>query len=157
MFNYLIIFSAQYLYLLVILIATIYFFFLPRNRQKDLIILTVTGLPFIYLASRAAAYFYFDPRPFVAGHFMPLIPHTPDNGFPSDHALLTSAIAAIIFFYNKKVSRILWLLAVIVGASRVLAGVHNWIDVIGAIILSAAIASLAEYWLLNSKIISYKK
>lgn len=157
MLNDLIIFSARYLYLLVILIATIYFFFLPRNRQKDLIILMVIALPCIYLASRAASYFYFDPRPFVTGHFLPLIPHASDNGFPSDHALLTSAIAAVIFFYNKKVSSILWLLAVMVGASRVLVGIHNWIDVIGAIILSAAIASLAEYWLLHSKIISYKK
>ncbi len=157
MFNTLIIFSASYLYFAVIAIAGIYFLLIPRHQQKDLVILAVIALPCIYLASRAAAYFYFDPRPFVFGHFVPLNTHSPDKGFPSDHALLTSAIASVVWFYNKKISAVLWILTIVVGVSRVLAEVHHLTDVAGAILLSVVITGLIEYLLKRSKIISYKK
>jgi undecaprenyl-diphosphatase len=154
--NSLIIFSAKYLYLFVIGIYAVYFFKISKGKRKDLALLTIIALPLIYIVSRIPAMFYFDPRPFVAGHFAPLIPHAPDNGFPSDHALLTSAIASIVYFHNKKVSALLWLLTFIVGASRVLAGVHHWVDIFGACVISLAVTTLTERLLIKSKIISYK-
>ncbi len=157
MINSLIIFCAKYLYLLVVEIYAAYFFSIPKNKRKDLAILTIIALPCIYLASRVAGILHFDPRPFVVNHFAPLIPHAPDNGFPSDHALLISAIASVVWFYNKKVSAILWLLTLIVGIARVLAGIHHPIDIIGAFVISIIVAGLAEYALNCSKIISYKK
>ena len=45
---------------------------------------------------------YYNPRPFVVGNFTPLISHSVDNGFPSDHVLLASAIASILYFFSKK-------------------------------------------------------
>lgn len=153
----LIIFSAKYLYLLVVVIFSGYFFFIPKNKRKDLILLSVIALPIIFIISRIAALFYFDPRPFVVGHFVPLIPHAPDNGFPSDHALLTSALASVMYFHNKKVSIILWLLTLIIGTARVLAGVHNWIDIFGAIIISIFITIGVEIFLKRQNIISYKR
>ena len=79
---------------------------------------------------------YFDPRPFVVGHFIPLIPHAPDNGFPSDHVLLVSAIASIGMFWNRRLGVVLWILAIIVAIARVWVGVHHPIDVLGSITIS---------------------
>ncbi len=91
------IFAANYLWYAVIAIAVVLFFTLPRPKQIRLLMLAILVLPLGYLASVIAAALYYDPRPFVVGHFAPLIPHKPSNGFPSDHVLWSAVISAITF------------------------------------------------------------
>lgn len=110
------------------------------------------ALPLIYIVSRVVAQFYYDPRPFVVGHFLPLIPHEPDNGFPSDHTLLGVAMAVVIYPFSKKISMISWTLAILAGTSRVLAGVHHLIDILG----SAAIAILVGLIAYQLLIVKFK-
>lgn len=153
MLNFIIIFCAKYLYFFVIGIYIIYIIRLPKDEQKSLILLTVIALPVIFVVSRIPALLYFDPRPFVAGHFAPLIPHAPDNGFPSDHVLLTSSIASVVYYHNKKVSALLWLLTLLVGAARVLAGIHHWVDIFGAIIIPAIVTGIVKLLLYRSRLI----
>ena len=62
---------------------------------------------------------YYEPRPFVVEHFRPLVPHAPDHGFPSDRALLVSAIAMIGTIWNRKLGVALWILAVLGAVGRV--------------------------------------
>ena len=66
----------------------------------------------------------------------PLFPHIADNGFPSDHTLLTMTIAAIIFVYNRKLGILLAIFSLIIGFSRVAAGVHHALDIIGAAVIA---------------------
>ncbi|MDR3642857.1 MAG: phosphatase PAP2 family protein [Candidatus Doudnabacteria bacterium] len=154
--NALIIFSAQYLYLLVIAITAVCFFIIPKDQKRNFGLLLIIALPCIYLISKVAANFYFDPRPFVVGHFAPLIPHAPDNGFPSDHVLLTSAISSVVFAYNKKVSAVLWALTIIVGLARILVGVHHLIDIAGAITISILVTAVIDYLLKKQKVFIYR-
>jgi undecaprenyl-diphosphatase len=153
---HLIIFGAEYLYLVIIAIAVIYFFTQPRLRQKNIAIFCLFALPLIYIGLKISASLYFNPRPFVVGHFVPLVAHASDNGFPSDHALLTSAISSVIFFFNKKISAGLWLLTILVGISRVMAGLHHSIDIVGAVAISIIASVMVDYGLIHSKVIDYK-
>ncbi len=127
------VFIAQYLYLFVLFIGAIFFFKQPRKIQKDMIICGVIIAPLAYIVSRIAGLLYNDPRPFVVSHFIPLIAHAPDNGFPSDHVLLTGAIAMVIWFYNKKLSLTLWAIALLIGWARVYSGIHHIADIAGSI------------------------
>lgn len=146
--NILTIFGAKYLYFASILIAGYYFFKQPKATKKRIIILGIISLPIAYVVAKIAGYFYYDTRPFVALNFTPLIPHADDNGFPSDHTLLLSAIASIIYPFSREVSILLWVVALIVGFSRVFAGVHNSIDILGSvaivIIVSAGVNRLLK-------------
>lgn len=142
--NSIIIFAASYLYILALAVAVVFFLVQPRKIQKNMVVCGVIVAPLAYLLSRIAAFFYYDPRPFVVGHFIPLIAHVADNGFPSDHVLLTGAVAAILWFYNKKLSGILWLLAVLIGAARVLAGVHHVTDIAGSVVIVLLAATVYE-------------
>jgi len=98
-----------------------------------------------FLGAQIAAALYNDPRPFVVGHYRPLIAHVADNGFPSDHSLLAAAIVAVVAF-----ARWLWtlpfvLLGGMVEAARVGAGLHHPIDVVGSdvvVIIAALLAAL---------------
>ena len=134
--------SAKYLFIVPLLILGIYFLLLPRSAQKGALILVVPSLILIYLIAQFAGHLYYDPRPFVVGHFMPLIPHAPDNGFPSDHALLVSAAAMIGSYLNRKLGVVLWVLALIVAVARVYIGLHHPIDVIASIAISVMATSL---------------
>ncbi len=89
---------------------------------------------------------YVDPRPFVVGHFIPLIPHVPDNGFPSDHTLLAAALAAIGMYWNKWLGLALWVIAIAIAIARVYVGLHHPIDVLGSIVF----ALIADFDLASS-------
>lgn len=142
MIDQFIIFGAKYLYLLIFGMAFLFFIKQPRNGKKQIMIFAVVVLPVAYLVSVLISFFYYDPRPFVQGNFIPLILQEPDNGFPSDHILLSAAISAVIFPFNKKSSVILWLLTVLVGLSRILAGLHHCVDVLGSIVIAGGVGFL---------------
>jgi len=145
--NIIIIIIAKYLVFVAAAIAIFYFVKMPRAKQKEMLIFAVILLPLSYIVAKIVSHFYFDPRPFVLGNFTPLIPHMPDNGFPSDHTLLGAAIAFAIFHFNKKLGILLFFLALLVGVSRVLAGVHHTADIAGSIVIVGAIYyALAAYF-----------
>ena len=144
--NIIIIFIAKYLLFVSVAIAVLYFAKQPRAKQKEILIFSVILLPLSYIAAKLVSRFHFDPRPFVQGNFTPLIPHMPDNGFPSDHTLLGAAIAFAVFHFNKKLGFLLLYLTVLVGVARVLAGVHHMADIAGSIVIVGAIYALAAYF-----------
>lgn len=83
-----------------------------------------------------------DPRPFVQDPTLqPLFPHGPDNGFPSDHTALTSAIAFVVMAHRRAWGVGLLVVSVLIGAARVAAHVHHWQD-IGAGLVVGLVAAL---------------
>ena len=140
-----IIFVAKYLLFVSTAIALVYFLKQPRQKQKEILVFAAILLPLSYIVAKILSHFYFDPRPFVLGYFVPLIPHAADNGFPSDHTLLGAAIAFAVFQFNKKLGILLLFLAILVGAARVLAGVHHFTDIAGSIIIVGLVYSLEVY------------
>ncbi len=133
---FLIVFGAKYLYIVVGLIAITVFFLSSILIKNKLLLHAAVVFPISYLLSKLFGYFIQSPRPFIVSHIKPLIDASTDNGFPSDHTLLAMAVASVIFVYNRKVGSLLILLAILVGLSRVLVGVHHPIDVIGSIVIS---------------------
>lgn len=136
------IFGAKYLLIVIAGIALVYLLEQPRSRQKRIAIFAALSLPLTYIISKFGALLYDDPRPFVSGHFIPLITHEPDNGFPSDHVLLCAGIAAVIYPSSKSLSLILWALTLLVGMSRVHTCLHHPIDIIGSIVMAIAVAAI---------------
>jgi len=87
------------------------------------------------ILSKLAGRLYFHHRPFVVQNIKPLISHGDDNGFPSDHTLLATSLAAVVYFYRRRAGIVLLVLAAVVGISRVSAHVHWTIDIVGGLIL----------------------
>ncbi|MDO9573156.1 MAG: phosphatase PAP2 family protein [Candidatus Omnitrophota bacterium] len=147
--NFIFVFGAKYLYLIVIIISFIWFLAQSKPRQREVLIIICISLPLAFIISEIASRLYYSPQPFVVGHFKPLIYHSADNGFPSHHELLVSAISAIIFVFNRRTGFVLWILALFVGFSRVYVGVHQTVDIAGSILISigsvALVCCLREY------------
>ena len=138
----LIIFGAQYLYLIAIAIFAIYFFRLPKERRNRIFVFSLFDLPATYITAMIAGYFYNNPRPFVSEHITPLVSHAADNGFPSDHTLLVAALASILYCYNRTLGFVVFGIALLIGFSRALAGIHHWIDIAGSFAISIGVTAI---------------
>jgi undecaprenyl-diphosphatase len=139
------VFGAEYLYIVLLAIALVWYLLQPRAKQIEMIAWGVGALPIMYVLLIMAGIVYFDPRPFVSDHITPLIEHAPDNGFPSDHTLLCSATSSIVFFYNRWFSGFLWILTALVGASRVYTGIHHPLDILASVAIAVFVTLLVWY------------
>ncbi|MBI4028867.1 MAG: phosphatase PAP2 family protein [Candidatus Blackburnbacteria bacterium] len=138
--------SAKYLYLASILLGLL-IVFLTKGKRLPTLKLALISLPLALFLGKLANRFIQNPRPFAIKNIQPLIPHAPDNGFPSDHTLLVATIAAIVFAYDKKWGIVLSILALLVGASRVFAQVHNWLDIAGSFVIAFTAVYISRFLL----------
>jgi undecaprenyl-diphosphatase len=132
---------ANYLILVPVLASAYLLFKLNKQRRIEFLIILVAGGVLSLILAKLGSALVQDPRPFVVGHFTPLIPHSADNGFPSDHTLLSSFLGYAILRYSKKLGIAMLLVAALIGASRVAAGVHHPLDILGSFVI-AGIACL---------------
>src|SRR6266702_1046586 len=153
--NSVIIFGAKYLIVVLVVVALAYFAKLSQEKRKQLMVFAIISLPIVYISAKISSLFFYDPRPFVIGGFVPLISHVVDNGFPSDHTLLSAAVSSVVFYFDKKVGSILFGLTFLVGASRVLAGVHHLVDLLGSIAISV-VASAVIYKFVLPRVLTSK-
>lgn len=144
MWNLFIIFIAKYAFLLSTLIAVFYVWKIVAAKRKHLIKFSLITLPLGYILTKLAGMLWFDPRPFVSDHVVPLIVHSADNGFPSDHTVLTMTIAGILFLYDRRMGYLLFFIALSIGIARVLSGVHHPADIIGSILVAILATTAAK-------------
>ncbi|MFA5096753.1 MAG: phosphatase PAP2 family protein [Candidatus Omnitrophota bacterium] len=131
--------------MLSIIIASIWFLRQPGPRQKEFLILGCVYLPLALVIFELAGQFYYNPRPFAVGGFEPLIPHKADNGFPSHHTLAAAIPAAMVFVFSRRAGYGLWALAVFTGLSRIYAGLHHGIDILGSVLIAITALPLAYF------------
>ncbi len=129
------IFIAKYL-IVVPVVATIYLLYKTPNRKRLGMLLILGGILSIILA-KIASHLYWDPRPFVNGDIKPLFTASRDNGFPSDHTLLSAFLAFVALLYSKRLGWALLAVAILIGWARVFAGVHHAVDVVASILITA--------------------
>lgn len=140
-----IIFLAKYFFLLNGVLVLIAWLGSKRTKKEWVpfaLTVALTGI-FGFIAN----HLYVHARPFVILGIQPLVAHAADNGFPSDHTLLTAALAAGLWFVSRRLSLVAWIVACAVGYARVAAYVHWPIDIYGSMgfaILAAFIISLVS-------------
>jgi undecaprenyl-diphosphatase len=139
----LIILCAKYL-LWVVVLGGIVVWLVAQDKIR-LGVAALGSMALAYGLAKGIAHVWYDTRPFVVGHFQPLIAHAADNGFPSDHMLLGAAIASVVFVYNRAWGIALFVLALIVGVARVLAGVHHYVDLAGSIAVAIVAVAVVEF------------
>jgi len=145
-----VIFTAKYLLFILAAIFVIATFLSRKSVRNSILKLAVFAFPLAYIIALIAGSLFYDTRPFVVEHVQPLIPHQPDNGFPSDHTLLAMVAAATMFVYRRNVGVLLAVLAILVGVSRIAAKVHHPVDIIASIAIAIVATFLA--WIIVKRI-----
>ena len=124
-------------------------FKIPKERRfKAYAEIVFVGLMTYLLAKLIGSFFQPETlRPFETAGTTAGASFLNNPGFPSDHTLFATALAAAVWFETKQ-KVLTWILAgliVVVAVGRVLALVHTPADVIGGIV----IALIASIWYLN--------
>lgn len=146
MYEWIVIFSVQYLYLVIACIALGYFFIARKSvKLRDVVIVSSMSFGLALVIDKISNRIIDSPRPFVVEKVSPLVSHVADNGFPSEHTLLVFLIAGMAFLFNKKIGIALSVLASGVGVGSVLAKVHHPIDVLGSISIVFFSVSMSRY------------
>ena len=77
------------------------------------------------------------------------IAHAPDTSFPSDHAILTFAVAVGVCRVHRTLRAVLLVLACWTAVTRVFVGVHYPGDALGGAVLGAAV--MAAVWRVHAR------
>jgi membrane-associated phospholipid phosphatase len=81
------------------------------------------------------------PRPFIGDSgTVPLIAHSADSSFPSDHAIVAAAIATSLLMVNRRLGIAALSITALICIARVAVGVHYPLDVLAGALLGAAAA-----------------
>ncbi len=143
-------FAAQYLLFILIAIAGIYWLQQDKTAKIKIAFIGLLGSVIALILMKIGAALFYDPRPFVTHTVVPYFQHAADNGFPSDHTSLAAVLAVTLFFASRKLGIALFIGAILVGGSRVIAHVHSPIDIIGGLAIGIvsvyASHSLYKLW-----------
>ena len=145
----LLVIAGHYLVVITGLIAIAATIFSEKAVRSNILKLGIISFIIAFLVAFIAGNFYYDTRPFVVNHIEPLIPHKPDNGFPSDHTLIGMVTATTIFVYKHKLGILLGVLGILVGIVRIIALLHYPIDIVGSTII--AIVATCCAWMILKK------
>jgi undecaprenyl-diphosphatase len=67
-----------------------------RSVSREAVVWTVAAAVLAIILNVALGALLPEPRPFISFHFQPLISHSADASFPSDHAAISFAIAGVL-------------------------------------------------------------
>lgn len=136
--EYLIVFTARYLIILSAVALLQQIWTLPAKDKFRFVALTLLSLALAFSVAKAGTHLYDNPRPFMVGNFEPLIPHGVENGFPSLHTLFAATLAALVFTRHRILGVCMFVIAVLIGVSRIAAGVHHGLDVLAGLCIAVA-------------------
>jgi undecaprenyl-diphosphatase len=84
-----------------------------------------------------------ERRPYdVLPHVLVLVPRTTDFSFPSDHAVMAGAVAAGLWWVDRRLGLVAALAALAMAFARVYVGAHYPLDVVAGLALGALVTSL---------------
>ncbi len=139
-----IIFFSQYLIYILIAGAAVFLCMVKERRFEKLIVI-FGGAALAWIISQGINALFPVARPFLIfpdAHL--LFSHGGYDSFPSGHAAISFALALGLLYYQKPLAWLYVLLALIIGVSRIIAGVHWPIDVAGSFLLGGAIVFLVH-------------
>lgn len=141
------IFFAEYAGYL--LIAAVFLIFclpavaLAKEGKKWKVIIQTFGAAIIsrFVITEIIRFLWHRSRPFVENNVNLLLSHDATASFPSGHAAFYFAIAAVVYFHNKKIGLLFFLAAFLISLARVFGGVHWPSD-----ILAGALIGILSAW-----------
>lgn len=151
--DWLFVFASNWFGYIMVFLAFVYLFFHEegkfdyrkpfsqlKNKIKNIFLVFFSAV-FAWILADILKSNIFAPRPFLYfQNIKPLFLHGGFDSFPSGHAVFFGALATSLFFVNKRMGIWYIIVALIVGLSRVISGVHFPIDIFWGYIFGFIIA-----------------
>ena len=111
-----------------------------RERHQIGVLVALSSMAIASGAVMLINSFYFRERPFVDMDVTLLFYQPTDSSFPANSAAAAFAIAAAVWGANRRVGSVLLGIAGLYGLTRVYAGVHYPLDIVGGAAIGIAVA-----------------
>ncbi len=115
---------------------------LARERNQRAVLSAVVSMFLGNLVVKGFNLVYYRYRPFAFNEVNVLFYYPSDSSFPSNAAFVGFAIATAVWLYNRRVGLLLYVLASLLGLSRICGGVHYPSDILGGMLIGIGVAYL---------------
>lgn len=130
------VFFADYLvYFLLAGAALIYFLVKKKEKLRYIFIVVSSVVLSRFVITELIRLIWHRSRPFVDYQVNQVIEHSASGSFPSGHIAFLFALAAAVYFFNRKWGIVFFILSLIVGLARVFVGIHYPLDILGGIVI----------------------
>ncbi len=153
--DYLIIFFAEIFPYIILVLAFLFVlchkdiqkvknpFYLLKQKWREILIVFFSSV-LAWIIGYLFKNIFMELRPFLAlPNVMPLWVEG-GYAFPSGHSTTFMALAFSIFLIHKKVGYLFILSALIIGITRIMAGVHYPVDILGGFVLGILISYITN-------------
>lgn len=150
-FDSIIVFIAEPFGIIVIILSIIFLLFhhdvlsspnplkIFSQKWREITMVFFSGI-FAWVVSQIIKSVMHTPRPFeLFTDLQPLFVHGSMDSFPSGHATFFSSLAVALFISHKNIGYVFMFFALLIGLSRIIAGVHFPIDILFGFILGPII------------------
>jgi undecaprenyl-diphosphatase len=142
-----VVFSAETLGI-ILLFGLVIFLFSHEHKGRgfhNVIVVLTAGLV-AWIFAKIIKTIYPSPRPFLAiEDVTKLVNHGGTDSFPSGHTTFFSAIATALYFYHKKIAVFYMFGALLIGLSRIVAGIHWPVDILAGYVLGGVVTVFVYY------------
>lgn len=154
-FDTLIIFLAEYLQYLLIIVFLLLLYFSGYAKRGKIRIFGVTIISIViarFGLTELIRFFYHRPRPFLVLQAHKLLSNSDwfysdkEWSFPSGHSAFFFAMATATYCYNKKWGIGFFIAVALMNISRIVAGVHYPSDILGGAIIGIVVAYIVFYF-----------
>ena len=140
------IFFAEYLMYLMILIVLVSAIWNYRQYRAMAIVSIGSALIARFIVASGIRYFYYHARPYLTiVETNLLLAQKTESSFPSGHTIFVFALATGVYQYNKKAGMWFYVLASVVGFSRIFVGVHWPYDIVAGAVLGIFTALVCDW------------
>ncbi len=146
-FSYIVIFVAEWLPPLVIVLAAGYKFFVHENKFVPYSLVRMFAPPLVgVIIAKIFKLNFYSPRPFASDlDISPLLNVSdPFGSFPSAHATFFAALGMTIFMQDPRTGKWFLFVAFLIGLARIAAGVHWPSDIFFGFVLGLSVAMISE-------------
>lgn len=125
-------------------LGVIVYWFIRTQDNRKMVVNTLLSAGIALGVNNIIGAIYHRDRPFVAHHVIQLVQHDASASFPSNHAAAAFAVASSIWLWRRKEGRIWFVLAAIIGFSRIWSGIHYPLDIVGGAISGTVIGIIVN-------------
>lgn len=122
----------------IIFILVVWSLFISKNKIYNFSLLFLSGF-FSWVFTETLKNILKINRPFVTEQLIPIYRDT-GYSFPSSHMAVFTALAVCMFLIDRRAGIFFSIIAILIGISRIVIGVHYPIDILGGLIVGLVIS-----------------